>query len=332
MKKMTQGMTKRLLTLLIACSLLAPSLTYAQRVEYYHLDALGSVRAVTDEQGELLERHDYLPFGEEWNPRPSGQPRKFTGKERDRETGWDYFGARYYEASLARFTSIDPVINWDVNRVDPQRWNRYAYARNNPLKFVDPDGEDIVDIIDGAGDAIGSNFAFGIGRDTAPNQDFAIGQSIGDAASAVVGVLELSLGLRAAGGGLVLSGTGAGALAGVPAAAIGGAVVAHGGSAAALGILNLSKGLVPSGSYTITFKSGKKYHGKGPSERAQTSARRINKTHGDAPSSVDWEPAPSHREGFKAEARRIRADGGVKNPDNYNKINSPGERQLKEQN
>jgi len=141
MKRMAQGMTQRLLTLLAAFTLLAPSLTYAQRVEYYHVDALGSVRAVTDEQGDVIERHDYLPFGEEWNPEPSSQPRKFTGKERDQETGWDYFGARYYEASLARFTSIDPVITFDENRVDPQRWNRYAYVRNNPMRYVDPDGK-----------------------------------------------------------------------------------------------------------------------------------------------------------------------------------------------
>jgi len=148
MKRMTQEMTKRLLTLLTACSLLAPSLANAQRVEYYHVDALGSVRAVTDEQGDLLERHDYLPFGEEWNPQPSGQPRKFTGKERDQETGWDYFGARYYESSLARFTSIDPVITFDENRVDPQRWNRYSYVRNNPLRYVDPDGKIVDTVLD----------------------------------------------------------------------------------------------------------------------------------------------------------------------------------------
>jgi RHS repeat-associated protein len=155
MKRMAQGMTKRLLTLLAAGSLLAPSLATAQRVEYYHVDALGSVRAVTDEQGEVLERHDYLPFGEEWNPQPSGQPRKFTGKERDQETGWDYFGARYYEASLARFTSLDPVTTFDENRVDPQRWNRYGYVRNNPMRYVDPDGQ----VIETAWDA----FNIGLG-------------------------------------------------------------------------------------------------------------------------------------------------------------------------
>jgi RHS repeat-associated protein len=51
-----------------------------------------------------------------------------------------YFGARYYSAPIARFTTVDPVYTIQENLVDPQRWNRYAYARNNPLKYNDPDG------------------------------------------------------------------------------------------------------------------------------------------------------------------------------------------------
>ncbi len=118
------------------------------RVEYYHRDALGNVRVVTDESGQVLERHDYLPFGEECttgacaaNPGvPDGQPRRFTGKERDSETGLDYFIARYYAPHLGRFTTIDPVFTWRESLIDPQRWNRYAYGRNNPLRYTDPDG------------------------------------------------------------------------------------------------------------------------------------------------------------------------------------------------
>jgi len=156
MSIITVALTKRFLAVLAASALLAPSLAHAQRVEYYHLDGLGSVRAITDEQGEVVERHDYLPFGEEWNPEPGSQPRKFTGKERDEETGWDYFGARYYEASLARFTAIDPVTTFEENRADPQRWNRYAYVRNNPLRYVDPDGQ----VIDTAWDVV--NIGIGV--------------------------------------------------------------------------------------------------------------------------------------------------------------------------
>lgn len=51
-----------------------------------------------------------------------------------------YFGARYYRPDIGRFTTVDPVYNWSENLVDPQRWNRYAYARNNPLAYVDPSG------------------------------------------------------------------------------------------------------------------------------------------------------------------------------------------------
>ncbi len=51
-----------------------------------------------------------------------------------------YFGARYLRADLGRFTTIDPVYTWTENLVDPQRWNRYSYVRNNPLRWVDPDG------------------------------------------------------------------------------------------------------------------------------------------------------------------------------------------------
>ncbi len=55
---------------------------------------------------------------------------QFTGKERDAETGLDYFGARYFSAAQGRVTSPDPIIG---RPDDPQSWNMYAYARNNPL-------------------------------------------------------------------------------------------------------------------------------------------------------------------------------------------------------
>lgn len=51
-----------------------------------------------------------------------------------------YFGARYCRADVGRFTTVDPVYTWSENLADPQRWNRYAYVRNNPLKYTDPTG------------------------------------------------------------------------------------------------------------------------------------------------------------------------------------------------
>ena len=70
---------------------------------------------------------------------PPAQTRLFTGKERDAETGLDYFGARYYRQDLGRFTTVDPH-HVGGNILDPQSWNAYAYARNNPLRYIDPDG------------------------------------------------------------------------------------------------------------------------------------------------------------------------------------------------
>jgi RHS repeat-associated protein len=112
-------------------------------------------------------RHDYLPYGEEIPSTmglrpliggyglPDSTSQRFSGKERDAESGLDYFGARYFSGAQGRFTSIDPVtaINFQQmggekarRRVEnmlsnPQTWNMYSYALNNPLRFTDPNGE-----------------------------------------------------------------------------------------------------------------------------------------------------------------------------------------------
>jgi RHS repeat-associated protein len=128
---------------------LAPAAALAQTttqvVEYYTTDALGSVRAVTQRVNGVLQvtRHDFMPFGEEVAPPTASQDKRlFTGKERDSETGMDYFEARYMRASVGRFTTVDPVNIAKARMLDPQKWNRYAYARNNPLARIDPDGLD----------------------------------------------------------------------------------------------------------------------------------------------------------------------------------------------
>jgi RHS repeat-associated protein len=170
----------------------------AEVVEYYHLDAIGNVRAVTNAAGQVVERHDYLPFGEECTTGPcasnpgldAGQPRKFTGKERDVETGLDYFGARYYGSRIGRFTTVDPVNTWQQNLLDPQRWNRYAYGRNNPLRYVDPDGRAIETPWDALNVGLGvASFAANV---AAGNVGGAIADALGiayDAAATAVPVL-----------------------------------------------------------------------------------------------------------------------------------------------
>ncbi len=116
-------------------------------------DHLGTPRMVADRTGSLagIKRHDYLPFGEELYAGTGGRTttqgygaadnvrQKFTGYERDDETKLDYAQARYYTNVQGRFTSIDPLPA-SAKPGQPQSWNRYTYALNNPLAFVDPSG------------------------------------------------------------------------------------------------------------------------------------------------------------------------------------------------
>ena len=101
---------------------------------YFHPDHLGSSNIITDEAGNKIEETTYLPFGDILE---GGNDRfTYTGKEKD-STGLMYYGARYYSPFLRRFTQPDTLIQ-DI--YDPQSLNRYAYARNNPLKYTDPEG------------------------------------------------------------------------------------------------------------------------------------------------------------------------------------------------
>src|SRR5438067_6027092 len=128
---------------------------------------------IFDQTGSLqnVSRHDYLPFGEELFAGSGGRMaaqgysasdgvrQHFTQKERDNETGLDYFLARYYSSTQGRFTSPDeftggpdelysfaddasdnPTFYADLR--NPQSLNKYQYSYNNPLRYVDPNGHD----------------------------------------------------------------------------------------------------------------------------------------------------------------------------------------------
>src|SRR5262249_40225137 len=136
------------LRLLIVIAILpvstASSAQTTEVVTYYHADATGSIRMITDANGQVVERHDYMPFGEEWPASSSTERRLYVGKERDQETALDYSGARYYAPGTGRFISPDPLTANAMRIVNPQRWNQYAYATNNPLTHGDPDGSDVI--------------------------------------------------------------------------------------------------------------------------------------------------------------------------------------------
>jgi len=116
----------------------------ALRVRYYHQDHLGSSSTMTDANGGLVEETAFYPFGiprHEHRFRQVEEPYKFTQKERDRESGFHYFEARYLAGGISRFLSVDPkYANTDASAGDPQAMNLYAYVRNNPLRYADPTG------------------------------------------------------------------------------------------------------------------------------------------------------------------------------------------------
>ncbi|MEW6618173.1 MAG: RHS repeat-associated core domain-containing protein [bacterium] len=118
-----------------------PSTKY--QTYYYHNDYLGSPRVITNSLDDNYTTQDYYPFGGKASP-GSAYKIGFTGKRFDEKTGLYYYGARYYNSELGRFIISDPAIERvPSQRIlrEPQRLNPYAYGINNPLKYVDPDGE-----------------------------------------------------------------------------------------------------------------------------------------------------------------------------------------------
>jgi RHS repeat-associated protein len=145
----------------------------AGNIHWLVVDQIGTPRMVLDQTGDLanIKRHDYLPFGEELFSPTGGRTaaegyasgdrvrQQFTSKERDIETGLDYFLARYYSSTQGRFTSPDeftggPQEIWVLGGghpekqalkyaevTNPQSLNKFQYSYNNPLRYVDPDGQ-----------------------------------------------------------------------------------------------------------------------------------------------------------------------------------------------
>ena len=145
-----------LLALLLTLCALAPAYAATdiednEYVVFYHHDVLGSPKAATDEKGRIIWREHGTPYGrtlgrtgsggEPFNDTSSesGDNRPgYTGHTLDTGSGLIYMKGRYYDPSIGRFLSNDPV---GTDPSQPASFNRYAYANNNPYVFVDPDGE-----------------------------------------------------------------------------------------------------------------------------------------------------------------------------------------------
>jgi RHS repeat-associated protein len=144
------------------------------RVFFYHPDHLGSTNVSTDAQGNLVSEFAYYPYGETRHEHHAGDEFDphylFAGSERDDESGLLALGARYYAANIGRFISFD---NW-ADKVEVT--GAYAYARNNPLRYIDPTGMDPTERDDDSSESA---------ADPEP-----VGEIVNDTVDAVPGVIQ----------------------------------------------------------------------------------------------------------------------------------------------
>jgi RHS repeat-associated protein len=117
----------------------------AATTTYFHNDASGSPLLATDVSGNVVWKENYRPFGEKVSNPAAASTNKiwFAGRPFDSNTGLSYMGARYYDPVIGRFVGTDPAGG---NPENLHSFNRYAYANNNPYRFVDPDGHSPLDV------------------------------------------------------------------------------------------------------------------------------------------------------------------------------------------
>jgi RHS repeat-associated protein len=121
-------------------ALLRPDATTpgALATRHYHADAIGSIRALTDEAGAVTDEYDYTAFGElRSHEGDDPQPYAFTGEPRDPNTTWQHHRARWLDPIAGRFVGVDPFAG---RRCDPPSLHKYLYAAADPANKVDPSG------------------------------------------------------------------------------------------------------------------------------------------------------------------------------------------------
>lgn len=127
---------------------------------YFHPDHLGSTSYITNLLGEVSQHMEYFAFGEtfvEEHRSSNNSPYKFNGKELDEETGWYYYGARYYDPRISVWLSVDPLASYDPfqnseHYIDGQHnggvynaknLNVYGYTYQSPVVYLDPNGKQV---------------------------------------------------------------------------------------------------------------------------------------------------------------------------------------------
>ncbi|WP_265257063.1 RHS repeat-associated core domain-containing protein [Verminephrobacter aporrectodeae] len=139
---MTRSMLNRFLAravLLLGSVALGANAMAQATITYFHNDIAGTPMMASNASGVLVWKESYLPYGQRQRETTTSAGNKlwFAGKPYDSQTGLSYMGARYYMPLTGRFTGIDPK---DLVPEQPHSFNRYAYANNNPYKYIDLDG------------------------------------------------------------------------------------------------------------------------------------------------------------------------------------------------
>jgi RHS repeat-associated protein len=149
-------------------------------VTFYHNDNAGTPLLSTGPQGQLYWKERYRPYGSRFDNSAAASALNtlwFTGKPYDEASGLSYMGARYYDPLLGRFVGQDPE---GFSPENIHSFNRYAYANNNPFKFVDPDGHSPVDVV---------FLVYDVGKlGLASYTGVGVGEAAIDAATSVLGV------------------------------------------------------------------------------------------------------------------------------------------------
>lgn len=286
---------------------------------YYRRDHLGNIReiggtALNSNQFYVYQRTQYYPSGLPWasnsGDNPGTQNKKYNGKEFVEMHGYDTYDIvwRQYYPAIARFQTPDPEVE-EFYDLSP-----YSMCANNMVKNVDPDGR----VVESVWDAVS------LGMGVASLVDNVSKGNVGGAILDGVGVIADGLALAIP---LVPGGAGAA----IKAVRVGDKVADVVKTEKKVEkVAEVASNSKKTGSYTITFESGKKYHGKGPESRMNQSAKQQSKTNKDNVKSKEWKEAKNDREAFKDESKRIENDGGHKSTSNYNKKASPGDKYRKQ--
>ena len=252
---------------------------------FYHTDYISSSNVITDSSGNQTALYEYDPYGTTVTHTGATEVKhRFTGQEADDSTGLYYYGARYMDPQLGRFITADGYVQ---SPTDPQSYNRYSYAKNNPIKFTDPTG----------------NFWFLAPLIIALVKAAIIGAAIG----AALGALDAAVSGRS---------VAQGALKGATGGAIGGAIggVAFGTASAVLGqaakpifavvglglssysaVQNFKEGNYFSGGFSaiMAFKSASEIYSMSKATNPSSSSGGQGSTNGSNNNNLDASPASS---------------------------------------